>query len=438
MRILHVPFTYAPDPVGGTEVYVRSLARSLQLLGDEVVIAAPGKQSNHAEIEGLEVYRFTADRNHASAEGVPDCKAAAEFSAILDRVRPDVLHLHANTAAASLLLLKQAKRQGVATVFTYHTPAVSCARGSMMIEGVTSCDGRLETRRCAACVLRKHGVPAPLASALSYVPPEIGRRMGAIGLRGGPWLALRMPQIVQDNNLRFDALMDAADRVVAVCDWVAELLRRNHVREPKLRVSRQGVATKAPAHSGPRPLNFGPLRAAFFGRLDQTKGAATLVAALARRPSLPISVTIYGVSQGTGEKEELAESIRAEARIRLRAPLPSEQVIAEMQRYDLVVVPSQCLETGPLVVLEAFAAGVPVLGSRLGGIAELVRDGVDGLLVEPDDLEAWGGALQALVNNRSRLERLRAAIRPPRTMTEVAAEMHCLYSELVGELRGAT
>ena len=77
--------------------------------------------------------------------------------------------------------------------------------------------------------------------------------------------------------------------------------------------------------------------------------------------------------------------------------MPPTDVVERLSVYDVVAVPSQGLETGPLVVLEAFAAGVPVLGSAIGGIADKVNDGVDGFLVRPFDSETeWASALEAL------------------------------------------
>jgi glycosyltransferase involved in cell wall biosynthesis len=93
-------------------------------------------------------------------------------------------------------------------------------------------------------------------------------------------------------------------------------------------------------------------------------------------------------------------------------------------------VPSQWLETGPLVVLEAFAAGTPVLGSNLGGIAELVNDGANGRLVPHDDLTAWMRALQDLERDRSIVARLRAGVRPPRTVREVSEDMQRVYARI--------
>ena len=97
----------------------------------------------------------------------------------------------------------------------------------------------------------------------------------------------------------------------------------------------------------------------------------------------------------------------------------------------MVAVPSQSMETGPLVVLEAFAAGLPVLGSALGGIADKVRDGVDGVLVSPFDNEAaWAGALQRLGDDVGQVARMARAVQFPRTMADVAAETDALYRDV--------
>jgi glycosyltransferase involved in cell wall biosynthesis len=85
------------------------------------------------------------------------------------------------------------------------------------------------------------------------------------------------------------------------------------------------------------------------------------------------------------------------------------------------------LESGPLVVLEAFAGGVPVLGSNLGGIAELVEHGVNGFLIEHDKIEAWAATLEKCCDDPQFLNSLCRGIRPPRTMATVADEMLALY-----------
>jgi glycosyltransferase involved in cell wall biosynthesis len=114
-----------------------------------------------------------------------------------------------------------------------------------------------------------------------------------------------------------------------------------------------------------------------------------------------------------------------------RLPGGHSKIHAAIQRCDIVAVPSRWLETGPLVVLEAFAAGRPVLGTWLGGIAELVKDGADGILLPPDDPSAWAAAIARLAERPPDVARLRAGIRPPRTADDVADEMIALYRDLL-------
>jgi glycosyltransferase involved in cell wall biosynthesis len=82
-------------------------------------------------------------------------------------------------------------------------------------------------------------------------------------------------------------------------------------------------------------------------------------------------------------------------------------------------------------VLEAFAAGAPVIGSNLGGIAELIENEVNGILVETDSVEMWRQAMRRCSEDRTLIERLRRGIRSPREMDAVAGEMLRIYSALL-------
>src|SRR4029078_9095541 len=97
----------------------------------------------------------------------------------------------------------------------------------------------------------------------------------------------------------------------------------------------------------------------------------------------------------------------------------------------LLAIPSQGMETGPLVLLESFAAGVPVIASNLGGIAERVRDRRDGWLVKCDDVGEWSAALERLANDRALVDSLRENIQEIRTMETVASEMARNYREVL-------
>jgi len=82
-------------------------------------------------------------------------------------------------------------------------------------------------------------------------------------------------------------------------------------------------------------------------------------------------------------------------------------------------------------VLEAFAAGTPVIGSNLGGIAELIENEVNGILVETDSVEMWRQVLRRCGEDKTLIERLRRGIRSPKGMDAVAGEMLRIYSALL-------
>ena len=82
---------------------------------------------------------------------------------------------------------------------------------------------------------------------------------------------------------------------------------------------------------------------------------------------------------------------------------------------------------------EAFAAGLPVLASRLGALTERVRDGVDGLLVPSGDVAAWREALQRLVDEPDLLVRLKANVRPPLTLDQHVDQIETVYDRVLAQ-----
>jgi glycosyltransferase involved in cell wall biosynthesis len=438
VRILHVPYTYFPDPGGGTEVYTEALCRALAEIGCEVVVAAPGNPGRSYTHNGVEVHRFRhqeTERDLHELYGTGDPLAAREFAGLLRDLRPQLVHFQAFSPAISVRLLEGARQAGIATVFTYHSPAVSCQRGSLMLWGRETCDGRLEVRRCASCTLQGLGLPMPAARLVGALPPAFGSILAPRS--GGAWTALRMPELVALRHTTLRQLLRLPDRIVAVCEWVRELLLRLGVEPQRLVLNRQGLTqAPSPAAVTARPGSAGP-KLVFLGRVDRVKGLEVLLRAMALRPQLPLSLDVYGIfgSSETPYDRRVRELAAGDSRVQLREPVRPEEVVGVIAQYDWLVVPSLWLETGPLVVLEAAAAGVPVLGTRLGGIAELVRDGVDGLLVDDGQVPTWAHALDAIARDRGLLPRLRAGIRPPRGMDTAAREMLAVYRDVLGSSR---
>jgi glycosyltransferase involved in cell wall biosynthesis len=435
--VLHVPYTFFPDVCGGTEVYVRGLAQRLASRGYLSAVAAPDIQPSEYVIDGLAVYRFASDRcdRIGLAYGVPDEIAAEGFRAVLRKVQPHIVHLHARTSAISELLIDAAHDSGAAVVFTYHTPTVSCTRGTMMLFGQQPCDGFIEAKRCTTCTLVAHSVPKSVAS-LAALAPNILAATSRTPM-GDPELLsfLQIPALLAGERHRFCNFVGKVDQVVAVCHWVREVLERNGVPSERIILSRQGLSQTS-SHLPRRAAGGqrGPLRIACFGRTDRGKGLDLLARALKLISRANVLVDIFAARQTAGPDQvydRLAAQAQQDSRLTLRTAIEPDEVVGAMANYDLIAVPSRVLETGPLVVLEAFAACVPVLGADLGGIAELVHDGIDGLLVPADNAAAWAAAIGRFVDNPHLVRDMRANIKTPRSMDAVVDDMAMIYSAVL-------
>jgi glycosyltransferase involved in cell wall biosynthesis len=432
MKIAHLPFCYYPDPVGGTEVYVHGLAMEQVAAGHEVIIVAPAAEASTYHHDGLTVHRFRVDANVTDITEMYAADRSVDaqgFLRIMEAEAPDILHVHGYTRAVSKSVLEAVTAQGIRIVFTYHTPTATCVRGTLMRWGHVSCDGRLDASRCAACTLQSHGVPRPAAEIVARLPLRAGRLFKGGALATG----FRMRELVELRHEGIRDFLKVADRVVAPADWVANLLRTLDVPEEKIVASRQG--TNTPAGGASRGARApGPVRLAYFGRIEPSKGLHVLLDALAAARGLDVELHVYGIHQGADRyANEIRRRAALDRRIRLHDAVPQSAVVEALQQYDAAVIPSQTFETGPLSVLEAFAAGIPVIGSRLGGIAELVRDEVDGLLVPAGNAHAWTDAFRRIVDDRAMLEKMRGEVRAPRTTTIVAQEMESLYRTVLND-----
>jgi glycosyltransferase involved in cell wall biosynthesis len=438
LKVAHLPFTYAPDPIGGTETYVEALAQNLRSHGFESVIVAPSSVDTDGAYQhhGLRVRRFccapTSKQILEELYGDGDPLAAAAFARIVDEERPDVVHVHAFTRAVSVLVVRSAKQRKLPVFFTYHTPTVSCVRGTMMLWGTEPCDGALDVGRCTSCSLHARGMPKTAAQLLSRQPMAVSRVLQRMNLSGGLCTALRMPELISRRHQAFRALLRDVDRIVVLSPWVGEVLVRNGTPESKIAFSRHGLPSVVPNCEPPIDAPKTPLRVAFLGRANKVKGADTLIKAIRSSPGLDIQLDLYGVAQSAADRafwRQLQQLAGQDRRINFLSPVPHDQVISLLRAYHALAVPSRWLETGPLVILEAFAAGTPVIGSKLGGIADLVQHESNGLLVDAENIHAWVEALHRCTEDRGLLTRLKKGIESPRSMTDVARDMAQLYRE---------
>jgi glycosyltransferase involved in cell wall biosynthesis len=335
--------------------------------------------------------------------------------------RPDVLHLHGYSLTVSLSLMEAAKGLGIPMVATLHNVPLLCPRGDFLTWRGVVCDGRAELLKCMRCTTasrlqatRASGFAGAAGALMAAAAPLLSRlpvpnSIGWSRLRSAWYYSalLRMGLDAQQEMLK------TADRWHVFSEWSRQALILNGAPRDRIVLLRHPLPANSPAsHKSHESHNShpGPLRLGFFGRFNKVKGVPVLLEAVRRLPDAPLQLEIYGKGQGSGEavtEAQVRGAAAADSRIIWRGLIPHSEQPDALSRLDVLVAPSVWVETGPLTVVEAIAAGVPVLGSNLSGINEWVREGENGWLFPPGDAAALAEKIARLCANPALLETAR-------------------------------
>lgn len=168
-------------------------------------------------------------------------------------------------------------------------------------------------------------------------------------------------------------------------------------------------ATATVPRSAERPTS-GPVRIVFLGQLGQRKGSADLLKALAELQDLPGWHATLAGDGAVDETRHLANSLGLSDRVSIPGWLSTPDCRALLAGGDVLVLPSYA-ENLPMVVLEAFAHGVPVITTPVGAIPEVVEPGRNGLLVTPGDITGLAAAIRQVVDDPELRHRMGEAAR---------------------------
>ena len=353
MRVLIVSNLWPPDVVGGAELYASALAGRLREAGHEVGVLTFGIPGPDvvASVRPWPYPIQTAPEQHAAMRAlfhVADLHqpgARATIDRALEQFAPDVVHSHVVQGLSTLALTRPAHR-GIAHVHTLHDYWLLCPRNSMVKRDGTACEVR-----CTSC------------RALSWVRDHSVRRAP--------------PDVLL-------AVSQAVAREHEVLEWTRG--RTRVVYNPVEVVDRP---RPAPPGRG-QPLTFG-----FLGRLAVDKGLATLLRAFARIDRPDVRLVVAG-------RGPLEDAVRAADGVEYAGWVAGAEKEQLLDRVDCLVVPSEWKDPAPLVVNEARARGIAVVGAQIGGIPELVADASRPLLYPSGDATALTARLQAFVDDPDR------------------------------------
>lgn len=355
MKVLIVHNSY--QQFGGEDAVVRN---------ERSMLVAHGHEVHEYLAENAGISGFWASVS-AAMSCIFSFKSYREIRAHLLVSRPDVVHVHNFFPLVSPSVFYACRSLGIPSVFTLHNFRIVCPTALLMHDGVVT---ERSLARGPWWAVRKRVYRGSLAGTFALA------LMVWVHRRIGTWSA-------------------EVTRFIALTKFAADKFSKGGLPSDKIEVKPNFVDIPA----APEGQRSGLL---FVGRLSSEKGIEVLARAARLLRGSMVKVA------GTGLLENM---LRDERSVTMLGGLDSRSVYREMASAQALVMPSIWYEGFPMVLVEAYANGLPVIASRLGALAELVQDGVTGLLFEPGSSDDLADKMQWALDHPNEMARMGRAAR---------------------------
>jgi len=377
VKICLVSNLYPAIVEGGAEIYVGRLARALAEDHQVVVVTSePGfhlAPRREVTPEGIVIYRLAplnvAPKTHLPQQLLAQAafrafdlyhpQVAGAMSDITKREQPDLVHVHnwKGLSLAAVLSSVPSSAPHIPVAMTLHDYGLLCTYASVRHPDGHTCGPDFTCRLLT----------------------KLNRRLvNRVGLVIGP------SHYVLDHHLQ-----------------------RGFFRQATQQILPYGLESPPSPSGGWQGGGLKPtFDVLFLGRIERNSGIDTLVAAFRRLPDPSFRLHVAGSGPAFEAGGALA---RGDDRIRFYGPVGDKLRRALMENADCLAQPSLWPDNYPVSIQEAFQSGPVVIASRIGGIPEMVRDGVNGLLVEPGDERGIAAAIERLRTSPELAAKLRAS-----------------------------
>ena len=416
MKILQVLHQFLPDHLGGIEIYVRNLSSELVRSRENVwVFSAPGHIlwdpiETESVFDGLKTIQIINKAGYkkgffAFFKTFKNDSALRSFDRVLTEFKPDIIHFH-HTVYLSGEMVFLAKRRGIPIVLTLHDFWFLCHKLHLLNWRGDQCNGPQIGARCALCLgSENQGIQRWIKSFLYLIP------------------------LLYRTRYQIRALK-SADRIVIPAMFLKMILAPycpKHL-DKVIHIPYGIPHTQSSFVPAKRSDN---IRFGYLGSIKRHKGVHLLIDAFNSLDQHKSTLHIHG--NNTSNKSSYQELINkcSNERVFFNGPYDNQRVGDILKDIDVLVVPSIWRETGPMVILEAFASKKPVIAPMLGGMGELIRDGENGFLFEHGNVSSLKRTLRFVLENPSAIKTLNSRLDKTHSLESNAAKVMEIYRQLL-------
>jgi glycosyltransferase involved in cell wall biosynthesis len=450
MRILYVSHGYPPASLAGVEIYTASLARSLSGRNSVCVFC------RHEDCDAAE-YITTARkdgqvdicsinnnfRQWVSFAGTyQDVRIADIFGRVLDRYKPDIVHIQ-SLLYLSAGIVAQVKKRNIPIVYTLNDYWLMCPQGQLFTENSRVCAGDLSAD-CRLCILYQLGIKKHVSAIYSFCRswlPErvfLGIKDAYLQVAKKTFLSRKKTNLLLANRRAYmKDVCSAIDLFVAPSEHIAAGFIKYGIPQQKIVHMPYGFDTAK--LSSVVKTSSGVVRFGFIGNFMPAKGLHVLIESFKGIPREKADLKIYGTSysykSALGGYVHKVASMARQGNIEFMGPFDNDRIRDVFENIDVLVVPSIWQENSPLVIREAFLTQTLVVASRIGGIPELITDGVNGFLFEAGNVADLRRVLTDIIDDPCLLRQARQGMPKVKGIDQSAAEFEILYAQLIERSR---
>ena len=462
-RIMQVVHNFLPRHPYGTENYTYHLSKELQKISKVYIFCREEKDSFRKDFskdelfDGLLVRRLYFNPAFIFDASYRNSFVDKEFERFLDEIKPDIVHFqHLMGLSASMLQI--AKQRRIPAILTLHDFWFLCPQVQLLTNDNQVCSGPDSKDKCANCERIPYTYtygksqsshdfydrivkflkypPEPLKTVKKLLPWKMKTALKEKFLKTQPAISSITPKMRAKMRANMMAkrssflrhMLDKVDVILAPSRFLRKKFIHYGIGKNRIFHLGHGINHRPLISFSKEPLN--KLRFGFVGNVSEHKGIRVLIRAFNKIKRDDASLSIFG-PYDRAYLSKLRRELRTDSRITFYGPFDNREISSVFSKIDVLICPSIWYENQPITILEALLAKTPIITSNLGGMAELVQDGVTGLLFEAGNPEDLSQKMVSLINNPQLLKKLSETPRQVKTIEKNAQEMNEIYDSLL-------
>ena len=339
---------------------------------------------------------------------------------LITHIRPDVIHAHSHKAQ----VVEIGKELHIPVIVTAHHGGIVCPAGALLDCKDGICQIAVSHEHCLACCLRSIRSGKYWYPFMRLLPQNIYRSLGR-GLSKLPFAPFVTPigqaaLSIECKRAEWRVIANDCTLMIAPSRAISEAMQRNGLSKKKITILPHGIPLPKEVPDYPPVIN-GKIKFFYVGRICYVKGLHILLEAFSRLDNENAELHLIGGAGNKGERRyerALKKRYASDRRIIWHGKVSPEKVFGMIRSYH-VSSSSSYLEVFGLNIAESLAMGKPVLATRCGGAEMQIDDGVNGWLVEPNNVDALAEKMQEISDNFTNYN--------PHLSTErvISIEEHC-------------